>query len=104
MIFVPITGKPLHHMDFMYQIQANSDLTGTKLVEEANDIQQKYEVCIGGPNVIEDAENQFIERAKAFVNDHLVDLMKELELSHNRKKTSILVDKVLDNNEPASTK
>ena len=104
MIFVPITGKPLHHMDFIYQIQANSILRGTKLVEEANTIQENYVVCIGGPNVIEDAENQFIERAKAFVNDHLVDLMKELELSHNRKKTSILVDKVLDNNEPASTK
>ena len=91
-------------MDFMYQIQAISDLTGTNLVDEANKIQQEYDLCIGGPNVIQDAENQFIERAKAFVNDHLVDLMKELELSHNRKKTSILVDKVLDNNEPASSK
>ena len=104
MIFVPITGKPLHHMDFMYQIQANYNLTGVALVEKANDIQQKYELCIGGPHVIKEAEKQFITTSKTFVLGGLVGILKELELSHNRKKTSILDGKVLNNNEPASTK
>lgn len=94
----------MHHLDLMYQIQAITDLTGMKLVEEANDIQQKYELCIGGPHVIEEAEKQFITTSKTFVLGGLVGILKELELSHNRKKTSILDGKVLNNNEPASTK
>jgi len=94
----------LHHLDLMYQIQAIYHVTGTKLVEKANKIQQKYELCIGGPHVIEEAEKQFITTSKTFVLGGLVGILKELELSHNRKKTSILDGKVLNNNEPASTK
>lgn len=94
----------MHHLDLMYQIQAITDLTGTDLVKEANEIQQEYELCIGGPHVIKEAEKQFITTSKTFVLGGLVGILKELELSHNRKKTSILDGKVLNNNEPASTK
>tara|TARA_B110000483_G_C18081489_1_gene498268 strand:+ start:428 stop:754 length:327 start_codon:yes stop_codon:yes gene_type:complete len=103
--YVPITGKPLNHLDFIYQLQLiNEKLTGGDLVKIANDFQKKYEVCIGGPRVIEEYEKQYMDNITPFIMGGLVDILKELELSHNRKKISILDGKVLDNNEPASTK
>tara|TARA_B100000925_G_C21973614_1_gene459034 strand:+ start:670 stop:984 length:315 start_codon:yes stop_codon:yes gene_type:complete len=104
MIFVPITGKPLHHLDFIYQLQASTDKTGMDIVKLGHTIQKKYELCVGGPNVVENYEKQFIKNASSFVVNGLTNIMEELDLSHNRKIASILVDKLLDNNESASTK
>lgn len=103
MIFVPITGKPLHHLEFIYQLQAETNKTGSEVVKLGHTIQKKYEVCVGGPNVVQTYEKQFIKNASSFVVNGLADMMEELDLSHNRKIASILVDKLLDNNESAST-
>ena len=54
--FVPITGKPMTHEEFTTQMlleNQGGSLNSQQILAFACGLQQKYNICIGGRNVIE---------------------------------------------------
>lgn len=105
--FVPITGKPITHEEFTTQMlleNQGGSLNSQQLLGFACGLQQKYNICTGGPDVIERHMQNFMDNLgtlqKSGVGEYT---MMELDLSRKRKILTILVDKVLSNNESGST-
>ena len=105
--FVPITGKPMTHEEFTTQMlleNQGGSLNSQQILAFACGVQQKYNICIGGRNVIENQMQNFMDNLgmlqKSGVDEHT---RMELDLSRKRKIITILVDKVLSNNESGST-
>ena len=96
MKYIPITGKPLDHEVFLTRLlQANQTFTSIETLKFASELQKNYKVCDADPNVFE------ITMKNAVRNMSTIDEYTriELDLSRKRKILSILVPKVLSNNE-----
>ena len=105
--FVPITGKPMSHEEFTTKLMIENEASGLnpqQILAFACGLQQKYDVCSGGREVIEKHMQNFMDNLgtlqKSGVDEHT---RMELDLSRKRKILTILVDKVLSNNESGST-
>lgn len=98
--FIPITGRPLHHETFISDmIVENKDLTAYQTLVFAAAIQKKYNICDGPPDIIEEKTENYHEHIETID----VKLRLELDLSRKRNLLTILVPKVLSNNEQGST-
>jgi len=98
--FIPITGRPLHHETFISDmIVKNKDLTAYQTLVFAAAIQKKYNICDGPPDIIEEKTENYHEHVET-IGDKL---RLELDLSRKRNLLTILVPKVLSNNEQGST-
>ncbi len=105
-IFVPITGKPLSHEEFITQMLLANEgiLNAQQILGFACGIQKKYKVCIGPPNIIEDQIQNFMNNLGTLQMSGIDEYTRmELDLSRKRKILTILVPKVLSNNESGST-
>ena len=98
--FIPITGRPLHHETFISDmIVENKVLTAYQTLVFAAAIQKKYNICEGPPDIIEKKTDNYHEHIET-IGDKL---RLELDLSRKRNLLTILVPKVLSNNEQGST-
>jgi hypothetical protein len=105
--YIPITGKPMTHEEFTTLMLLGNQTSGMnpqQILGFACGLQKKYNVCIGGPDIIETQMENFMDNLgtlqKSGVDEHT---RMELDLSRKRKILTILVDKVLSNNESRST-
>jgi hypothetical protein len=105
--FVPITGKPMTHEEFTTILlleNENSGLSPQQILGFACGLQKKYNVCIGGPDIIETQMQNFMDNLGTLQQSGIDEYTRmELDLSRKRKILTILVDKVLSNNESGST-
>ena len=99
--FIPITGRPLHHETFISDmiVKNKDDLTAYQTLVFAAAIQKKYNICDGPPDIIEEKTENYHEHIET-IGDKL---RLELDLSRKRNLLTILVQKVLSNNEQGST-
>ena len=99
--FIPITGRPLDHETFISDmiVKNEDDLTAYQTLVFAAAIQKKYNICNGPPDIIEQKTENYFEHIET-IDDKL---RLELDLSRKRNLLTILVPKVLSNNEQGST-
>ena len=85
-------------------IQENKDFNAKQMLTFACALQKKYEVCTGGPDVIENKMRHLLDNLSLLKNGGVDEYMRmELDLSRKRKILTILVPKVLSNNGFSST-
>lgn len=105
--FAPITGKPMTHEEFttiLLQENEGSGLSPQQILGFACGLQKEYNVCIGGPDIIETQMQNFMDNLGTLQQSGVDEYTRmELDLSRKRKILTILVDKVLSNNEFGST-
>lgn len=103
--FVPITGADLDSERFITMLmQENKDFDAKEMLTFACALQKKYQVCTGGPNVIEEKMRRLLDNLSLLKNGGVDEYMRmELDLSRKRKILTILVPKVLSNNGFSST-
>lgn len=105
--FVPITGKPMTQEEFTTILlleNENSGLDPQQILGFACGLQKEYNVCIGGPDIIENQMQNFMDNLATLQQSGIDEYTRmELDLSRKRKILTILVDKVLSNNESGST-
>lgn len=96
MRYVPITGRPMDHEVFLTRLlQANPSATSIDTLVFASKLQKNYKVCDAAPNVFEETMKNAVRNMRTI--DEYTRI--ELDLSRKRKILSILVPKVLSNNE-----
>jgi hypothetical protein len=104
--FTPITGKPLSQEDFVTNmLKENNDvLNAQQILSFACGLQKKYSICRGSPDNIETKMQNFMENLGTLQQSGVDEYTRmELDLSRKRKILTILVDKVLSNNESGTT-
>jgi len=105
--YPPITGKKLTSDEWIKNtlIENKSLIDGVNITAQhvlafSNALQTKYELCEGGASVIEERSVNFINNLSFLENNGIDKYTRmELDLSRKRKILSILVPKVLSNNE-----
>ena len=96
MRYVPITGRSMDHEVFLTRLlQANPTATSYETLEFASELQKNYKVCDADPEVFEKTMENAV-RNMSTIDEYT---RIELDLSRKRKILSILVPKVLSNNE-----
>lgn len=103
--FAPITGKELDSEEFVTMIMRENEIfDANQALTFANALQQVYGVCTGGKFVIENKMKNLLENIGTLKNNGIDDYtIMELDLARKRKILTILVPKVLSNNEFGST-
>lgn len=103
--FAPITGKSLDSEEFVTMImKENQEFNANQALTFANALQQEYKVCTGGKFVIENKMKNLLENIGTLKNNGIDKYtIMELDLARKRKILTILVPKVLSNNEFGST-
>ena len=99
--FIPITGRAINHETFISDmiVKNKDDLTAYQTLVFAAAIQKKYNICNGPPDIIEEKTENYFEHIETLDKK----VREELDLSRKRNLLTILVPKVLSNNEQGST-